>query len=251
MTRYELWTVVLEATADIDRLVAAAAGDLPVAPPLPPTPARTTAPQLDTGWRGLPVRHGVGEPPREVRPEGLNERDREHLAGLRESIRRRLDALWALLDGAAGFDAIRRALVIHLDERIMRRLPEYLRLGWQLLQVDITRSTTGGVDFFAAIDNALHDPRTPSLVFEMHLYCMSHGFVGKFATDPAQLDAYKVRLIERIPHPTAPISNYRTDLDQLPTPWPLWSYYSLGLVGVVLIGWLLTALSNAPLKGPP
>lgn len=247
MTRHELWTAVLAATAEIDRLVAAAAGDLPDAPPLPATPTRTTVPQLETTWR-VPARPDPGEPSRALRPEGLDGRERERLAGLREAVRRRLEALWAVLDGAAGFDGVRRALVIHVDERTMRRLPEYLRLGWQLLQVDITRSTTGGVDFFTAIDAALHDPRTPSLVFEVHLYCLTHGFVGKFATDPAQLGAYKSRLAERIPHPIAPISNDRTDPGQLPAPWPLWCYYSLGLVGVVLIAWLLTALSNDPMK---
>lgn len=243
MTRHELWVVIMAASADIDRLVAAAAGDLPDS-----GPPRATTPHLETAWRNPRAEPGAGNAPRAARVE-ITETDRENLAGLREAVRTRLATLWGTLGGEAGFDRICRALVIHVDERVMRRLPEYLRLGWPLLQTDVTRSTTGGRDFFVAIDEALHDPRTPSLVFEIHYYCLSHGFVGMLSTDTVQLNTYRSRLAERIPHPSAPASRGGAEPRRLPRPWPLWIYCALGLLSVVAIAALLTALSNGAIKG--
>jgi hypothetical protein len=124
---------------------------------------------------------------------------------------------------------MRRALVIHIDERIMHLLPEYLRLGWPLLQTDITRAANGGHEFFAAIDEALHDPRTPALVFEVHFYCLSHGYIGMFGADAARREAYKARLAERIPHPATAVAAPDAGSGSLPEPWPMWRYYALGL----------------------
>lgn len=243
MTRHELWAVIMAASADIDRLVAAAVGDLPDSGPPSTAPLRATPPHLETAWRNPRSEPSAGNFPRSARAE-VTDLDRERLAGLREAIRMLLATLWGTLGGEAGSERICRALVIHVDERIMRRLPEYLRLGWSLLQTDITGSTTGGRDFFAAVDDALRDPRTPTLVFEVHYYCLSHGFVGMLSTDTVQLNNYKIRLAERIPHPSAPTSSPRAEQGELSAPWPLWSYYALGFLSVVAFAVVLTALSN-------
>jgi len=244
MKRHALWALIMAASADVDRHVAAAAGDLPEGGPPSTAPPRTTVPHLETAWRNPRAEPDAHNPPRATRAE-VTERDRERLAELRKVVRTRLAELWGTLGGEAGFEQVRRALTIHVDERIMRRLPEYLRLGWPLLQTDITRSTTGGSDFFAAIEEALHDSRTPSLVFEIHYYCLSHGFVGMFSTDIVKLDNFRSRLAERIPHPSAPPPPLqRAGQLELPAPWPSWSYYALGLLSVAAIVLLLTALSN-------
>lgn len=244
MTRHELWTAILAMSADVDRLVASAAGDLPDRRPVTTVTPRSTTPHLETRWRELPVGGRAGEGPRPARTEPLDDRDQERLAGLRVAVRERLDRLWAALDDEVGYERIRRALVIHVDERVMHLLPEYLRLGWPLLQTDITRSTLGGREFFAAIDEALHDPRTPALVFEVHYWCLSHGFIGMFGTDTARLDAYKAKLAEQIPHPSAAVAAPDGDDEVLPEPWPLWWYHALAILVVVGAGWLLVALSN-------
>lgn len=244
MTRHELWTAILDLSLDIDRLVAGEVGDLPNRRPLPNAPLRSPAARLETAWRDLRVEPSAGEAAHAGRIEPLEERDHERLSGLREAVRKRLEALWAVMGDQLGFERMRRALVIHFDERIMRLLPEYLRLGWPLLQTDITRSTVGGSEFFGAIEDALHDPRTPPQVFEVYYYCLSHGFVGMFATDPAQLQAYRIRLAERIPHPDAIVAPPGAESGELPQPWARWRYHALGLAVVVAFAWLLTALSN-------
>lgn len=244
MTRHELWTAIQAMSADVDRLVASAAGDLPNHRPITTVLPRSTTPHLETRWRELPSGANAGEAPRLARTEPLDDRDQERLAGLRVAVRERLDRLWTALDDEVGYERIRRALVIHIDERIMHLLPEYLRLGWPLLQTDITRSAFGGREFFAAIDEALHDPRTPALVFEVHYYCLSHGFIGMFGTDTARLDAYRARLAEQIPHPSAVVAAPGGDDEVLAEPWPLWRYYALAILAVVGSGWLLVVLSN-------
>ncbi len=249
MTRHELWTAIVDLSADIDRLVAAQAGDLPDRRPFTAVPPRSAAPHLDTGWRDLRAGPAVGEPPRPPRIDPLDERDQERLAGLREAVHGRLERLWAALEGEVGFERMRRALVIHIDERIMHLLPEYLRLGWPLLQTDITRAANGGHEFFAAIDEALHDPRTPALVFEVHFYCLSHGYIGMFGADAARLEAYKARLAGRIPHPATAVAAPDAESGSLPEPWPMWRYYALGLAAVAALAWLLTTLSNRTAGG--
>lgn len=249
MTRHTLWTAILAMSADIDRMVAAATGDLPDRRPFSTAPPRAATPQQGTDWRDLRAAPLPGEPPRLARSEPLDERDQERLTRLREALRGRMATLWAALDGEAGFERIRRTLVIHVDEQVMHLLPEYLRLAWPLLQTEVTRSTFGGREFFAAIDEALHDPRTPALVFEVDYYCLSHGFVGMFGADTTRLADYKARLAERIPHPDAVVAAADVDSEVLPEPWPLWRYHALALAAVVALAYVLTALSNRTAGG--
>lgn len=249
MTRQALWTVLLDLSVEIDALVAAEAADLPGRRPLTTAPPRVATPLRETAWRDVRAGTGAIEVPAPMRTDGLDERDHERLGGLREAVRRRLETLWAAFAGEPGFERIRRALLVHFDERIMRLLPDYLRLSWPLMQTEVTRTTTGGSEFFTAIDDALHDPRTPALVLEVYYYCLSHGFVGMFATDSGQIHFYKQRLAERIPHPSAVSEPLDPEPGELPQPWPTWRYYALGLLVVVASAWLLTALSNHPVGG--
>lgn len=248
--RHELWTAILDTTAALDRIVAAEVGDLPnrgpaVGPEL--GAVRTSAPLLETAWRGLeasaPDQTGPGFVPRPI--TRVDERDRSSLATLRVQVGARVDLLWTALEGEQGFDRIRRALVIYFDERVMSVVPEYLRLSWPLLQTELTHSTMGGVDFYRFIDDALDDPRTPSLVFEVHYFCLRHGFRGRYTNELGQINATLRRLLDRIdlPEPVAQ-AQARGGTDTLGTLWPLWAYYAVALVFVLGFCLALTVWSN-------
>jgi len=256
MMRHELWSAILGAYTDVDRLVAEAAGDLPDRAPLtsipsvPSAPPRTSVPWLETAWRDpQPGSERVG--PKELPRRGMNvpldERDRLGLIHLREKILARLATPWQQLQREEGPDQVRRALTIYLDERIMGQLPEYLRWSWPLLQTDLTGATTGGTEFFRFIDHALDDPKTPQLVFEVYYFCLNHGFVGMHANDIMQLDEHRGRLKARMALPAVALQKPTEDhpeLDRLPTRWPTWSYYFLAFVLVVTVTAVLTMLSN-------
>lgn len=249
MTRHELWRAILGACVDIDRLVASSAGDLPTRPPVSSTPPRTDLPQRETTWRDLqpgpPRAGGPAPPPRPTSNDPPDERDRDRLAGLHQAIRTRLEALWRQLEREEGHERTRRALAIYLDERVMARLPEYLRLSWPLLQTELTRSTSGGADFFRFIDHALQDPGTPTFVIEVYYFCLNHGFVGMHANDIMRLDEYRQQLTARMTLPAVALpSPARAGADKLPVRWPVWSYYVLTFGSVAAVVMVLTILSN-------
>ncbi len=264
MMRHELWSAVLGACTEIDRMVATATGDLPdrtpvtsvpstSAPPPPPVstkPPRTGVPHLETAWRDPKPgaeRAGPKDLPRSAVNDPPNERDLQGLVSLREKIVARLGTLWQQLEREDGHEPVRMALTIYIDERVMGLLPEYLRWSWPLLQKDLTGSTTGGTEFFRFIDHALHDPMTPQLVLEVYYFCLNHGFMGMHANDLMKLDEHKGRLKARMALPAVVLpapSDAEPELDVLPTRWPSWSYYVLALVFVVAVTALLTMLSN-------
>jgi type IV/VI secretion system ImpK/VasF family protein len=174
--------------------------------------------------------------------------DRTSLVGLRAKLGARLDELWTRLEREAGFERLRKALVIYFDERVMNSLPEYLRLSWPLLQTDFTGSTAGGEDFYRFIEAALDDPKTPSLVFEVHYFCLRHGFKGKHTNALATIAAIERRLVARIELPPPSPANERAlaDADEHTRgePWPVWVYYALAGLFVVGSCVTLTMLSN-------
>lgn len=253
MMRHELWRALLSASADIDRQVASAAGEFSSLATASLPTSGASLPQYET-WRDLggasTAARSLSVASSPTTPGSPNERERERLGELRSQVRTRLDALWRLLEGETGYDRIRRALVIHFDERIMALLPEQLRLSWPLLQTELTRSTTGGNDFFRHIDEAIDDPKAPSLVFETNYFCIEHGFVGMYVHDPVRLEETKRRLALRISLPAVTHgSEALGEAESLPSSWPVWAYHMAAVALVVLVMALATAWSNSGTAG--
>lgn len=249
MMRHQLWTSILACTTELDELVAAGVGALP-RPSTAAGPATMAGmPQLDTSWRIEPEggRTFRTMPPMPD-PKVVVPADTSSLAALRTQLRVRLRQLWKQIEGEVGYERVRRALVIYFDERVMNSLPEHLRLSWPLMQTDITRSTAGGEDFYRFIEAAFDDPKTPSIVFEVHYFCLRHGFKGQYTDSLAKIDAVERKLLSRIevsqPGRAADPSRTSDDDDTLPTPWPVWTYYTLAGLFVVAFCVTLTVLSN-------
>lgn len=253
--RHELWRALLSASTDIDRQVASVAGELPSSVSVALAAGSRSSTPRDTSWRDL----GEGGtalarslnfadlPP----PSDASSREREQLSGLRVQVRARLEQLWRALEGELGIDRIRRALVIYFDERVMSLLPEHLRLSWPLLQTEITRSTSGGSDFFRHIDEVLDDPKAPSLVFEVYYFCLEHGFVGMHVHEPQRIEEFKRRLAPRIDLPPVTRVGLWTPEEtegMPPRPWPLWVYYGIAFLVVASAMIFATVASNGEVQ---
>lgn len=100
-------------------------------------------------------------------------------------------------------------LVIHCDEQVLRRLPIREQPSWPLLQRERFQIDDGGDVFYQLIDERLQKSDTAPLVFEVLYFCLSDGFLGRFASDPTKIVAYKARLAARIPMPRMPAQNKR------------------------------------------
>lgn len=180
----------------------------------------------------------------EPAPE-IPESDQAVLDGLERDVLARITQLEDGLAMEAGYEHVVRALVFYFDEYILARLPDYLRLGWTLLQLERYGINTGGEDFFKQIGRLENLGNTPSLVFEVHYFCLSNGFQGQYADDINEIENWKKRLRTRIPVPerreSGPASSQRISVEVIRS--PVWYY--LGAVAlVVLFTVLLTALSN-------
>lgn len=128
--------------------------------------------------------------------------DEEVLARLRSELRNKLDAL----KDSIGRDLsenetylVTFPLVLLCDEMVMSSLPKQQQPLWFLLQSELFQINFGGDVFYDFVDERLAKPDTPTIVFEVLLYCLSAGFVGKFGIDAGKVQRYKGLLSERIP----------------------------------------------------
>lgn len=266
MNRLEAWRAILNARTDVDRIVAAAVGDYPDRPPVRPSRVESTAPPVqrqvvpfrtptwnDPGTEPHPSPYAYGPDVTEVRAAparsstALTEDERDVLRALRGRVEERVDALQHELRDQPGSEQAMTALVLDFDERIMARLPEYLRLRWPLLQTARTRSATGGDDFYRFADELRANPRTPSFVLEVYYFCLAHGFVGRYADDLASIERYKHVLREaiEIPRTDASGGGLTLPLERVASPIPAWLAYAIALTGVVLVTAIMTVLSNS------
>lgn len=252
MRRHELWGAILACRTDVDRQVASAMGDYPDRAPV--RPASSGVPFQEPAWRdpGATTR-AVTEVPGASpvaggsRTTAITDDERRLLAELNRRVQERIASLGPALAHEPGRDDVLVALVLYFDERIMGRLPDYLRLSWPLLQIAYTRSTTGGDDFYRFVNERLAKPSTPSLVLETYYFCLEQGFVGRYANDLAGIEHHQRLLRESIELPrissetadtTAEVSTAET------TPVSAWGAYAISLLVVVLVTASLTLLSN-------
>jgi type IV/VI secretion system ImpK/VasF family protein len=256
--RQERWRAILAARDDVDKLVAAAVGDFPrqaparatTAIPAPPrgpaTPRATTAtpsavaPQETTRMWREPTQLATA-----TAPAPAPSVEQEVLQRLHQDVLARIEILRAALAPEPGGEQAMLALVLYFDERVMGQLPEYLATSWPLLQTRLTGRKTGGSDFFRLIDRLLDGEPPPAFVLEVYYYCLTSGFQGQYADDPAALESYRQRLRARI---TAPEPEQQPrEQAATPSPAPMRSpalYYAAAALAVFLTAVVLTAWSN-------
>lgn len=247
----------MDATTDMDRMVATAVGDHPDRAPVRPAGSgatQTYVPQASAVPFQRPKWQDPGGTPQVAAPAlrasdgasptALTHDERRTLDELHRRVKGRLDALGTALVRMPGQRDAMNALVIYYDERIMERLPDYLRPSWPLLQREITGSITGGEDFYRFASEL--PASTPSFVFEVYYFCLANGFVGRYANDMESIQRHEHRLRESIEQPNVPTDSPDTTEVWTGTFKPIaaWVPYTVSLLGVVVITATLTVLSN-------
>lgn len=214
----ELWHIIVTATLDV-RLLLENTLTLP-----------GTAAKQDPDEQAAPI------------SPAEQKRLREQLLGKLTDLRASLRTL--LSEKEAGMVLL--PLVIHIDELVMSRLDRSGKSKWLLLQKELFDLSYGGEVFFDFANERLNKPDTPPIVFAVLYFCLSDGFVGKFATEPAKIEQFKRLLVERIPlPPVVPKSEKKKRAKEAELPAvrpvnPQWFY--VVAVACVLVAVGLTAL---------
>lgn len=273
MRRRDSWRAILAARTDVDRMVASAVGDYPDKTPVRPSDTAATLPYATAVKSGLPFAEPAWRDPgasrtgdtqvtamptqgptrgpthgteASARSPALTDDERRILQELHGRVDARVAKLYQELAHEEGRDLAITALVLYLDERIMDRLPDYLRLGWPLLQAKRLGSSTGGDDFYRFANELVAAPNTPSFVLEVYYFCLEQGFVGRYANDLVSIEEHKQRLrgaidLPRVASETPDTAEVSTEVG---SPVPASMAYAASLAVVVVITAGLTLLSN-------
>lgn len=141
------------------------------------------------------------------------------------------------------------SLVIYLDEKIQMRALRDHAVDWPLLQEELLGVDDGGDLFYEAVDEHLRSPETNPFVLEICYFCLKAGFVGRYESQPARIDAYVRRLESRLPEAALP------EVDGGPrdplgvAPRGPWRVYAAALTAAALghgVIWWFTHLPHAP-----
>ena len=171
--------------------------------------------------------------------------------------------------GSEGMDALiaRRAddeveqvivpLAIHVDERVLGRLPPRIGSTWVRVQEDVIHSDDGGVVFYEKLDALLASVEARALVLEVYLFCLCEGFFGRYIDEPERINGYRDRIAQRLPRPatssstTSTTSTTTTDTKGSSTQaaskrrvLPAPAYYVIALVAAALVIALLHWLAR-------
>lgn len=260
MKRRDIWRAILDTRTDVDRMVASAVGAHPNRTPPRPASGGSTAtavPFQEPTWRdpGATTTRASTEVPAAAgasssgpRATQITEDERRALADLSQRVQERITTLDQTLGSERGREEVIKALVLYFDERIMVRLPDYLRLGWPLLQIAYTGAPTGGDDFYRFVSDLRAKATTPSLVFEVYYFCLENGFVGRYANDLASIERYQQWIREAIELPRVPTDSADTAEVSVRTTKPVagWVAYAVSLAVVVAVAAAQVAISNYP-----
>lgn len=143
------------------------------------------------------------------------------LKTLRDDIRARLDELRADLAKVLSEREVYQVLfplTIHYDELVLRRLSPTEQTAWPLLQSERYGINDGGDVFYSFADDRFANAETPPLVFEVLYFCLSDGFIGRYANDAAKIAGYKAKLAARIPMPKTPAQKKAAKGEAAPLP---------------------------------
>jgi type IV/VI secretion system ImpK/VasF family protein len=177
---------------------------------------------------------------------------------LRDDLKRRLaDLVDGLKRLGVDHGEIAQALVpltIHLDERVLLRLPAAIGPSWHRLQHDVIHSDDGGVVFYKRIDTLLRPDAHPSpLALELYYFCLNEGFWGVLGDDRTKLQRYKdelataIRRAEPVPA-LAPEPSPAPSAPAAPLPAPLRrerTYYLVAAVVAILLAILIPLITRA------
>lgn len=169
------------------------------------------------------------------------------LAQLQQQLLAEVVDLQKALGGAyseAEIDEALRPFVYLVDELVLRRLAEVEQADWPMLQYKLFGIDSGGDRFFEQADEKLSQRGGSLLVFELLHFCLTAGFEGRYAGNPARLREYKERLAQRIPKPEAvPAPPPAAARAPLVHSFP-WHYYAVSAAVVVFVPVLLWWLSQ-------
>ena len=167
------------------------------------------------------------------------------IVALRTQIRERLTWLRAQL----GNDLSAREayhvlfpLVIHIDELTAVALGPRAS-DWRPLQIEFFDIDDGGEQFFQTASELLAKDDTHPLVFEVYLFCLNDGFVGRFGGSTTKLHDYKINLAARIPTSPPPVMMAADETNQVELVDFPRRYYMLSAASVATVFVLLHLLS--------
>jgi type IV/VI secretion system ImpK/VasF family protein len=138
-------------------------------------------------------------------------------------------------------------LAVHLDERVLGRLPPRFGPSWMRLQEDVIKSDDGGVKFYQNLDELLASPQASPLVLEVYLFCLCEGFFGRYIDEPERVTDYKDRIARRLPAPLATTGKGATGSPApiaSPKVLPAPVYYVVAVAAALLVILLLRALAR-------
>lgn len=238
--RSTLWTTILRTCAEIDQAVVSQVMGS----------GATTAGRTQGGSQ---TGRMVGAMPSNQSSAGsgasddeLDEAEVARLGELHTQVRAYLARLREDIAFESECDRIVLLLVLYVDERIMRRLSDAQRLYWPPLQREWLGASYGGDEFYRILDHLLDDARTASVLFEVFYFCLSNGFVGRYAGREDVIQGYLGRLRERIPTPEpSPESREQSSYDEATTSsFHPARYYAAAALSVIAMVVLATALSG-------
>ena len=136
-------------------------------------------------------------------------------------------------------------IVAHFDELVQTRYLDPEQTNWPSLQLELFQINDAGEVFYDTLDDLLLKPQTLPLIFEVFYLCLSDGFVGRQAGNPARIAEYMERLRTRIPVKDAksiPIESVETVFIEDPGS-PVW-YYVIDLGFFVVLYFALSAFGR-------
>jgi type IV/VI secretion system ImpK/VasF family protein len=118
-------------------------------------------------------------------------------------------------------------LIAHCDEFIRKSLLNSDQLNWPSFQEEFYKVDDAGDVFYDLLDDLLAKPETLPLVYEIYLFCLKDGFLGRYSVYPQTIAEYIKKLSKHIV-----LYPLQSKLTQIPTPSkrfffriPNYSYY--------------------------
>ena len=141
------------------------------------------------------------------------------------------------------------ALVIYLDEKIQMRVLRDHDVAWPLLQEELLGVDDGGDLFYEATDEHLRSQETNPFVLEVYYFCLKAGFVGRYESQPARIDAYVRRLEGRFGDADPTAAHDGQPITDAPPPTHPYRIYAAAAVAVLVghgVIWWFTGLLHLP-----
>lgn len=89
-------------------------------------------------------------------------------------------------------------LIAHCDEFIRKSLLNSDQLNWPSFQEEFYKVDDAGDVFYDLLDDLLVKPETLPLVYEIYLFCLRDGFLGRYSVYPQTIAEYVKKLNKHI-----------------------------------------------------